>query len=141
MLKQIKGSFPKVDFQPEYYVQIPNWLFHDLAYKKIKPRDFVVYGAIQKFRTTPRKRPTTPTNGQLSALTGFSKSSIVAALDVLEKAGYINRYWIRTQSGEFRRGFKFTVCVENGKVIGKPSSELSLKEVDSIIPSMRAEEW
>ena len=141
MLKQIKGSFPKVDFQPEYYVQMPNWLFHDLAHKKIKPRDFVVYGAIQKFRDTSKKRPTTPTNGQLSALTGFSKSSIVAALDVLEKAGYINRYWISTQSGEFRRGFKFSVCVENGKVIGKPSSELSLKKVDSIIPSMRAEAW
>ena len=141
MLKQIKRSFPKVDFQPEYYFQMPNWLFHDLAHKKIKPRDFVVYGAIQKFRDTSKKRPTTPSNGQLSTLTGFSKSSIVTALEALEKAGYIKRYWMYSQSGEPRRGFKFTVCVENGEVVGKPSSALSPRKVDSIIPSMRGDAW
>ena len=118
---------------------MPNWLFYDLAHKKIKPRDFVVYGAIQKFRDTSKKRPTTPSNSQLSALTGFSTSSIVAALIALEKSGYIERHYIYSQSGEPRRCFKFTVCVENGEVVGKPSSALSPRKVDSIIPSMRGE--
>lgn len=134
-----KTRKPKVDFQTEFFVQIPNYLFYDLANKNISKRDFIVYAALQKFRDRSGKKPTTPSNSQIAALTNLSNSSVVEALKQLEKTGYIMRTNLVYQSGEQRRQFKFLVRVEKSKIVGCPATYPADHEstLDSVLESVR----
>ena len=120
-----KTKKPSVDFQTEFFVQIPNFLFYDLANKNISKRDFIVYAALQKFRDPSGRRPTSPSNSFLAALTNLSKSSIVEALKQLENAGYIERLTDVDQTGIARRQIKFLVQVQNCEIEGRPASAIT----------------